>query len=102
MFTGIPLVLLEVRPRDHSSVSWAPWHGVTGSTPLLKKILAFCFVWKKIQHYAYKQKGKKKNKGEGAKCFCLFRRPQTKSKRRVSFNKLKEKDLSLIADLSAL
>lgn len=67
-----------------------PWHRVTGSTPLLKEILAFCFVWTKsyIMHTS-----RKENMGEGAKCFCLFQRPQTKGKTILSFNKLKEKDL---------
>lgn len=78
-----------------------PGHRAPGSTPLLKKILAFCLCGENPTLCIQAERGKGKQ-GEGGKCFCLFQRPQTKGKRIPSFNKLKAKDLLADAHLSAI
>lgn len=101
MSTGIPLVLLE---SGHGTPIQCPGPRGTGSLAphhCLGKYWHFVLCGKNPTLCIQAEREKEKQ-GEGAKCFCLFQSPQTKGKRTPSFKKLKEKDLSLIADLSAL
>jgi len=83
-------------------VSWAPWHRVTGSTPLLKKILAFCFVWKKSNIMHTSRKGKRKTRGREQNAFVCFKDHRLKAKEYRALISSKKKICWLIADLSAL